>query len=46
MALSHSMRLVDALIGATAIELQVTLISANVKHFGAVEGLSIEAFEP
>jgi predicted nucleic acid-binding protein len=46
LALSHGMRLADALIGATAIELQATLITANVKHFGAVEGLDIEVFEP
>ena len=46
LALSHGMRLADALIGATAIELKATLITANVKHFAAVDGLSIEAFEP
>jgi predicted nucleic acid-binding protein len=46
LALSHGMRLADALIGATAIEHGVTLITANVKHFGAVEGLNIEAFSP
>lgn len=46
LALSHGMRLADALIGATAIELQATLITANVKHFSAVEGLSVEAFLP
>lgn len=46
LALSHGMRLADALIGATAIENQATLITANVKHFSAVEGLAIEAFLP
>jgi predicted nucleic acid-binding protein len=46
LALSYGMRLADALIGATAIEHGLMLLTANVKHFGAVEGLSIEAFLP
>jgi predicted nucleic acid-binding protein len=46
LALSHGMRLADALIAATAIEHKATLITANVKHFSAVEGLTIEAFTP
>jgi predicted nucleic acid-binding protein len=46
LAMSHGMRLADALIGATAIEIQATLLTANVKHFSAVEGLQIEAFKP
>ena len=46
LALSHGLRLADALIGATAIEIQATLITANVKHFSPVVGLNIEAFEP
>jgi predicted nucleic acid-binding protein len=46
LALSRGMRLADALIGATAIELGLTLITANVKHFGAVAGLPIETFAP
>ena len=46
LALSHGLRLADALIGATAIELQATLLTGNVKHFAAVEGLQIEAFVP
>ena len=46
LALSHGLRLADALIGATAIESKAMLITANVKHFSAVEGLDIEAFEP
>lgn len=46
LALSHGMRLADALIGATAIEHQATLITANVKHFSAVQGLAIKAFLP
>jgi predicted nucleic acid-binding protein len=46
LALSHGLRLADALIGATAIEHKATLITANVKHFSAVGGLTIEAFAP
>lgn len=47
LALSHGMRLADALIGATAIEHDgLTLLSANVKHFGAVSGLKLEGFVP
>lgn len=46
LALSHGMRLADALIGATAIEHQTTLITANVKHFSSVQGLAIETFLP
>jgi predicted nucleic acid-binding protein len=46
LALSHGMRLADALIGATAIEIKATLITANVKHFSAVDGLSYEVFKP
>jgi predicted nucleic acid-binding protein len=46
LALSHSMRLADALIGATALEHDLTLLTANTKHFGAVEGLQVEAFAP
>jgi predicted nucleic acid-binding protein len=41
LALSHGMRLADALIAATAIELQATLITANVKHFSPSKDLSI-----
>lgn len=46
LALSHGLRLADALIGATALEFQATLLTANVKHFTAVEGLQVEAFLP
>jgi predicted nucleic acid-binding protein len=41
LALSHGMRLADALIAATAIEFQATLITANVKHFSPIKDLSI-----
>lgn len=46
LALSQGLRLADALIGATALEHGLTLLTANVKHFGAVQGLGIEAFSP
>ena len=46
LALSHGLRLADALIGATAIEHGATLLTANAKHFGSVPGLAIEAFSP
>ena len=46
LALSHGMRLADALIAATAIEIEAMLITANGKHFSAVEGLTIESFVP
>lgn len=46
LALSNGLRLADALIAATAIEHKSTLFTANVKHFAAIDGLAIEAFEP
>lgn len=46
LALSHGLRLADALIGATAVEHRATLLTGNVKHFSAVEGLRVEAFSP
>ena len=38
------MRLGDSLIGATAIEHGLTLITTNTKHFSAVPSLLIESF--
>lgn len=46
LALSHSLRLADALIAATAIEHGFTLLSANAKHFDAIGGLALETFVP
>jgi predicted nucleic acid-binding protein len=36
----------DALIAATALDQGLPVITANVKHFSAVEGLKVEAFLP
>lgn len=44
--LSHGLQTGDALIAATAIERQLPVLTANVKHFGAVAGLTVEAFIP
>ena len=44
-ALRDGLRLADALIAATALELGLPLLTGNVKHFGAVEGLHVEQFD-
>lgn len=46
LAQSHGLRLGDALIAATAGELGMGLLTANVKHFSAVSGLTIDVFTP
>ena len=46
LALFHSVRLADALTGATALEHDLPLLTTNTKHLGAVEGLQVEAFAP
>jgi hypothetical protein len=45
-ALSHSLQLGDALIAATALELDRVVLTANTKHFSPIEGLLIETFVP
>lgn len=40
-ALSHGLEIPDALIGATAIEENLTLVTANVKHFSFIRGLKL-----
>jgi predicted nucleic acid-binding protein len=45
-ALSHSLHLADALIAATALTHSLSLLTANVKHFSAVTGLRLHAFNP
>ena len=44
--LSHGLQMGDALIAATALENGLPVLTANVKHFGAVQGLEVEAFNP
>ena len=46
LTLSHGLQMGDALIAATAIEHRLPVLTANVKHFGAVAGLKVEAFVP
>lgn len=44
--LSHGLQMGDALIAATALDHGLPVLTANVKHFGAVQGLKVEAFFP
>jgi predicted nucleic acid-binding protein len=44
LTLSHGVQMGDALIAATALEHGLPVLTANVKHFSAVEGLQIDAF--
>ncbi len=45
-ALSSNMRAGDAIISATAVENNMTLVSSNIKHFKVVKELQLNAFKP
>ncbi|MDD5057475.1 MAG: PIN domain-containing protein [Sideroxydans sp.] len=45
-ALAGGLRLADALIAATAIEMNLTLLTANIKHFAVIKQLKIQRFDP
>ncbi len=45
-ALSSNMRSGDAIISATAVENNMTLVSSNIKHFKIVKELELKAFKP
>ena len=44
--LSHGLQMGDALIAATALDLGLPVLTANVKHFRVVQGLKVEVFVP
>jgi len=46
LTLSHGLQMGDAFIAATAIEHPLPVLTANVKHFGAVAGIAFKAFVP
>ncbi len=45
-SLSHGMQMGDALIAATALEHNLTVLTGNVKHFQAISELVVERFKP
>lgn len=45
-AISHGLRLVDALIAATARESGETLATGNVRHFRSIADLDVKPFRP
>ena len=45
-ALSHSLRVADALIAATAMTRSLTLLTGNDKHFSQIKGLVLQVFRP
>jgi len=44
--LSHSIQLADALIGATAIDYGLPLLTGNDKHYKVIKGVKIKKFRP
>lgn len=46
LALSHGLQMGDALIAATGLEHQLTVLTANTKHFSAVQGLVTRTLRP
>jgi len=45
-ALSHGLQMGDALIAATALEHKLPVLTGNAKHFGPIDALRVERFEP
>lgn len=45
-ALSSNLRAGDAIIAATAVENNMTLVSSNIKHFKTVQELQFKTFKP
>jgi predicted nucleic acid-binding protein len=45
-ALADELRSVDAIVAATALREDDTLVSANYKHFKKIAGLDVNKFEP
>jgi hypothetical protein len=46
LTLSHGLQLGDALIAATALEHNLTVLTGNAKHFVPIGELKVERFEP